>query len=177
MPSRCCAALLLALLLAGPRPALAIGMWERGELSLEATGSQRLTGAFIHYYHPLSILGQEDDGLAASVTRLMLQGGLHRRLRYEVNLFVDLTRAPGAMQGGALATVSAFRSPYRNRHASWDFWETDTVTGQLGLDRLILTYSQDPVSVSLGRMPINHSVTQLFTPNDLFAPFSPAAIT
>jgi hypothetical protein len=67
-------------------------------------------------------------------------------------------------------------SPYRTPYLTWDFWEEDEGRGQLGLDRLVMSLHTPPVHVSLGRMPINYSVMNIFTPNDFFAPFSATAI-
>jgi hypothetical protein len=39
-----------------------------------------------------------------------------------------------------------------------------------------LTLKADPVSLTLGRFAVNYSVTNIFTPNDFFAPFSATAI-
>ena len=69
-------------------------------------------------------------------------------------------------------TASSFVTPYRTRYLAWDFWNSGSVTGQMAVDRLRFTRSFGPVDISIGRFPVNHSVTFLFTPNDFFAPFS-----
>src|SRR6185312_2650896 len=65
-----------------------------------------------------------------------------------------------------------FNTPYRSPYVAWSFWQSGSVTGQMAVDRLRVHRSFGPVDISLGRFPINHSVTFLFTPNDFFAPFS-----
>lgn len=167
---------LIGLLLLASADAGAIGSVSRGPFSLEATGSVRLTEAVLRFPQEAALLGQHDGGLGAAVVRLLGQGDLSGRVGYEVNLFVDLTWAPPSSSGGSLATVAAFRSPYRNSHLAWDWLDHGRGAGQLGLDRLTFNVRLDPLQLSLGRLPVNYSVTQLFTPNDFFAPFSATAI-
>jgi len=167
---------LAALLTLASGRARAIGELSGGSFSLDATGSVRLTEAVLSFPDEAAALGQEDAGLGAAVARLLAQGGISERLDYELNLFVDLAWAPSPSIGGALATVAAFRSPYRNRHLKWDFVEEGRGHGQLGLDRLTFNVKLDPLQLSLGRLPVNYAVTSIFTPNDFFAPFSATAI-
>ena len=42
----------------------------------------------------------------------------------------------------------------------------------LGVDRMSVKLHEGRYSITFGRFPINHSVTQIFTPNDFFAPFT-----
>jgi len=170
-------ALLAALALLAPRDARAIGELARGSFSLEATGNVRLTEALLLFPAEAEQLGQGDGGIGAAVTRLLLQGDLARRVSYEANLFLDLSWSPASSSSlGALATAAAFRSPYRNHHLSWDFLEQGRGSGQLGVDRLAVTARLEPLQLTVGRMPVNYSVTNIFTPNDFFAPFSATTI-
>ena len=41
------------------------------------------------------------------------------------------------------------------------------------IDRLVLKWHPGPVDVAVGRQPINLATTMIFTPHDVFAPFSP----
>lgn len=168
--------LALALALLAPAPAAALGSWERGDLSLEATGALRVTGGFMHFGDAPGLLPDQDDGLAAAVLRLLLEGGLSARVDYRANLFFELSRGPATLAGGALSTAGSFASPYRNTYGAWDFWESGAVAGRMGLDRLSVEIHLAPLELSVGRLPLNYSVTHILTPNDLFAPFSAAAI-
>jgi hypothetical protein len=168
------AALMLAApMVAAPLPARAIGSLQWGDYSLEATGSLRVTGAFLHYPETL---GLDDDGLAAGVARLLLEGALGERVGYRANLFFELNRSPQTLGGGALSTAGSFASPYRTSYLVWDFWEDGAVAGQMGVDRLAVDVRLSPLELSVGRMPLNYSVTHILTPNDFFAAFSAAAI-
>ena len=118
-----------------------------------------------------------DDGVAALVSRALLSGDLHEKVGYELNVFLELSRAPaGGAMGGALATVGSFATPYRTPYLTWGFWEDGSMNGQLGLDRLAITARLDPVMITVGRFPVNFAVTGMFAPNDLFAPFSATSI-
>jgi len=118
-----------------------------------------------------------DDGVAALVGRALLTGDMHTQVGYELNVFLELSRAPaGGVMGGALATAGSFATPYRTPYLTWGFWEDGSMNGQLGLDRLSITVRLDPVLIQVGRFPVNFSVTGVFAPNDLFAPFSATSI-
>ncbi len=166
--------LLGALLL--PRGAAAIGGWERGGYGLQALGALRLTGAFLHFAGPASERARRDDGLAAAVLRLLLEGDLGPRWSYELNAFSDLSRYPAGAAGGAVSTVAAAGSAYRSPHLTGAYWDEEQVQGAAGLDRLALTLDLPPLRLRLGRQAVNYSVTNIFTPNDFFAPFSATAI-
>jgi len=166
----------LACLLSAPQPCWAIGEWERGDTSLEAIGALRLTGALMHFPEIPMPQAPTVDGLAAAVARLLLEGDLGERLSYEVNLYGDFSRGPSISLGGALATVGAAGSSYRNKYLCWDFWDSGDVNGQLGTDRLALLIKLSSLEIRVGRMPINYAATNIFTPNDFFAPFSAASI-
>ncbi|MBW2458745.1 MAG: hypothetical protein JRI68_29875 [Deltaproteobacteria bacterium] len=169
---------MLVLVLLAPGRADAIGSWEgEGELSLEATGALRMTGAVVRFRDAPGLLPEDDvDALAGTVARLLLEGGLSARVEYKANLFFELSRGPSTLAGGLLSTAGSFASPYRNSYLVWDFWDSGSVAGRMGVDRLSVEIDLEPLSLSIGRMPLNYSVTHILTPNDLFAPFSAAAI-
>ena len=172
-----CAACVLLLLLA-PRPAAALGSAEKGDFSIEAVAAERLTASYLRFPDEPLIFQDREDALLASVTRLLLEGDLGARVDYDINLYADLSRAPGAMAaaGGAFATAGSFQSPYRTSYLSWDFIEEEKLGGQLGIDRFSLTIEVDRVTITIGRFPVNYSITQIFTPNDFFAPFSSTTV-
>ncbi|RLB62746.1 MAG: hypothetical protein DRI90_08345, partial [Deltaproteobacteria bacterium] len=163
-----------------PEPAWAIGSAENddGDVTIDAIGSQRLTGAFLHYRDMPPPFPQEDDSLLGSITRLLLTGDLGEIWRYEANLFVDLSRQPLGALSGAFASAGSFEAttPYRSDLLTWGFWEEGSLRGSMGIDRLSFDALAEPLKLTAGRFPVNYSVTNIFTPNDFFAPFSPTAI-
>lgn len=155
------------------RDAGAIGSAKSDDASITAVGNAWLLTA---YYHSWSLTPPltppPDDGIAAGVLRLLLDGDLPQKINYEANLYFELSRGPTQLGANTFLTASSFVTPYRTRYLAWDFWQSGSVSGQMAIDRLRFTRSFGPVDVSIGRFPINHSVTFLFTPNDFFAPFS-----
>jgi hypothetical protein len=174
------AAALLGALLSSARPASAIGSVESddGEQSLDAIGSARLTAGFFHFREGPEPFAADDDGVVSAVLRLILTGSLAEQVGYEVNLYSDLSRVPTSLTGGSFATASAFEgaTPYRTKYLSWQYWERGSVQGSMGVDRLRVDLDVAPVLLSVGRFPVNYSVTHIFAPNDFFAPFSATAI-
>lgn len=167
------AAVALLSLLAGAGEAHAIGSAEGGGASINAVGNAWLLTA---YYHSWSLnpplQPPPDDGIAAGVLRLLLDGDLPKQVGYEANFYFELSRGPTFLGANTFATASSFNTPYRTPYLAWDFWNSGSVLGEMAVDRLRLHRTFGPVDISIGRFPINHSVTFLFTPNDFFAPFS-----
>jgi hypothetical protein len=170
------ACLLAAALALAATDARAIGEAEKGDYSIEAVGSARLTGAYLHYPDVTMWFPPEDEGLVGTVLRLILDGSLGPYLGYDVNLYTNFSYMPSSELGGAFASAGSFETPYRTRYLAWEFWESGGLAGQMGVDRLALDLEVDRVTLTVGRFPVNHSVTSMFTPNDFFAPFSPTAI-
>jgi hypothetical protein len=165
------AAALLALLSAAD--AAAIGSAKSDDASINANGNFWLLGAYYHSW-PWSppLQAPPDDGIGAGTLRLLLDGDLPKQVGYEANLYLELSRGPTSLGANTFLTPSSFKTPYRTPYLAWTFWATGAVTGQMAVDRLRVHRSFGPVDISIGRFPINHSVTFLFTPNDFFAPFS-----
>ncbi len=140
--------------------------------SLEVGGNLRLLGGYLHFKDG----ALPDDGLGAFVGRLLLNGQLPGEVDFDFNGYVDLERGASGQSAGAFTTVSSFATPYRTRYLQWAFWQKDSVSGIVGVDRLRVHRSFGTFDLDVGRFPVNHSVTFLFTPNDFFAPFSAATL-
>jgi hypothetical protein len=166
------AAAVLALLVCA-RDARAIGSAKSDDASITAVGNAWLLMA---YYHNWSLRPPlqppPDDGIAAGVFRLLLDGDLPQKIGYEGNFYFELSRGPTVIGANTFATASSYTTPYRTPYLAYSFWTSGSVQGQMGVDRLRFHRTFGPVDISIGRFPINHSVTFLFTPNDFFAPFS-----
>jgi hypothetical protein len=165
----------LALVLAS-KPAGALFEAEKGDTSVEAIGNIRLTTAYLRYPDVPELYPGLNEGLVAAVVRLILDGTLGARINYDLNLYADMSRMPAMAAGSAFATAGSFRSPYRTRYLAWDYVEKETVSGQMGVDRFSLVIKAEPVTVTVGRFPVNDSITLIFTPNDFFAPFSATTV-
>lgn len=140
-------------------------------------GSARLVGAYLHYGEQPPPLPQDDDAILGSVFRLLSDHRFDNGFGFDVNLFMDLSRAPDLTgAGGTFVTAGGIESAYRSPYLLWSFWDNGSVSGQLGVDRFAVEFHKDRVSVSFGRFPVNYSVTNVFNPNDFYAPFAPTAI-
>ncbi len=159
-------------------PSAAIEEWESndGEVSFSLVGAERVSGAFFHAPDLPNIYPDGDDAFAASVTRLILDGSIREHLKLEVNVFLDIARQPFLSASGAFSTAGSFDSVYRTRYLVGDFWESGSLNGRGGVDRLALTATVKKFTITVGRTPANYAVTQIFTPNDFFAPFSTTAV-
>jgi hypothetical protein len=148
--------------------------------SIEAIGSIDLIGAYLHYPEVNNDLGEDifgdDDGLGSGVFRILLDGNIYD-VDYELNFYNDLSRVPISFTKGSFDTVSSFYSPYRTSYLSWTYWEDGPVTGQLGLDSISIHYEKSPIALTVGRFPVNYSVTNLYAPNDFFVPYSASAVS
>lgn len=140
-------------------------------------GSLRLTGAYLHHDDEAAALFPDgDDALGLVVGRILARGGIGEHVRYDVNGFVELARSPGSLLGGAFASAGSTESAYRTRFLGWRFWEDGAVRGSLGLDRAVMSVLAGPFKLDVGRMPVNYSVTNVFQPNDFYAPFAATAV-
>ena len=139
-------------------------------------GSLRLTGAYLHFDDEPLLFPDGDDALGVAVGRVTLDADVGKHVSFELNGFIDLSRAPGAALGGAFASAGATDSVYRTRYLSTAFWDNGGVRGTLGVDRAATSVVAGPVKIDLGRMPINYSVTGAFAANDFYAPFSATSV-
>ncbi len=139
-------------------------------------GSLRLTGAYLHFDDEPLLFPDGDDALGVAVGRVTLDADAGEHVSFELNGFIDLSRAPGAALGGAFASAGATDSVYRTRYLSAAFWDNGGVRGTLGVDRAATSVVAGPVKIDLGRMPINYSVTGAFAANDFYAPFSATSV-
>lgn len=117
-----------------------------------------------------------DEGIGAGVSRLILNSEFAQTLSIDLNFYLDFSRDPGFSSEQSFATVGSSRSVYRLEYLAWNFWQSGSVDGQVGFDRLNLSYTNDLLNVTVGRFPINYTVMNIFTPNDVFSPFSTVAI-
>ncbi len=118
----------------------------------------------------------EASWTAAGVVRGIVVGRSDTT-RLEVNVFADGSRmASGGGLGGALGTVGGRRSAYRHPWLEGRPYDDTPWGATVGVDRLLVRRRVGDWTLSVGRMPLSLSVTSLFTPNDLFAPFSAASI-
>jgi hypothetical protein len=161
---------------ANPAPAAA-GFEAKTKVSDVLTGSVRLTGSFLHFPDEPLLYPGGDDALALVVGRLIAEEDAGEHVHLSFNAFTELSRVPaGGSFGGSFASAGSTASAYRTRYLSWRFWDDGSVGGQLGIDRVGMQATFDPVKLDVGRLPISYSVMGLLSTNDFFAPFSATAV-
>jgi hypothetical protein len=139
-------------------------------------GALRLVGAFSGFEDAAHDLGIEDDATLATVGRLLVD---HRgdAIKIELNAFIELGRSGfSPALANAFGTAATNLSAYRHEYLTVPFWSQGNVNGAVGLDRARVAWEHRALLIEAGRFPISQSVTNFFTPNDFFAPFSANAI-
>lgn len=139
-------------------------------------GNLRLTGAYLHFDDEPALFPAGDDALGLASGRVTVDAKPGKRIALSLHGFVDLTRSPGGTIGGAFTSPGATVSAYRTRYLGWTFWQNGAVRGAMGLDRAAMSVTAGPIKIDLGRFPVNYSVTNLYAPNDFYAPFSATAV-
>lgn len=139
-------------------------------------GNLRLTGAYLHLDDVPALFPAGDDALGVASGRVTVDAKAGKHVAFAVHGFVDLTRTPLGTLGGAFTSPGATVSAYRTSYLGWNFWERGAVRGAMGLDRLATTITAGPIKIDVGRFPVNYSVTNLYAPNDFYAPFAATAV-
>ncbi|RMH00438.1 MAG: hypothetical protein D6705_00450 [Deltaproteobacteria bacterium] len=169
----------------GPREGETTGR-ERTEAAQEAAapavrdrlaGAARLVGAYLHMPDAPPPFPTDDDAVFSSILRAVGNLDLGRYVHTELNIYARFDRVPsGLFLASAFNTGAAISSVYRYPHAAAEFWRDGTVVGEVAFDRLNGTITAGPVAVTVGRFAVSHSVTELATVNDFFAPFNTTSL-
>jgi len=161
-----------------PSPvASSTGFERKTKVSDVLAGSVRLTGSFLHFPDEPLFYPGGDDALAIVVGRVVAEEDVGEHVHLSFNAFGELSRVPtGGSFGGSFASAGSTSSAYRTRFLGWQFWDDGSVGGQVGIDRMGMQATFDPVKIDVGRLPVSYSVTGLFSINDFFAPFSATAV-
>lgn len=165
--------LLLAFLFVS-RPAEALWTWEGDSRYLDLGGSIRTTAEGFQNSEGRLLFGEDDSEEALSVTQLRVtaSGGAGSWLFGEIHGVQSLTyRTFPTSEADTFSELFPLR--YRLTPGVWDWAETDDVTAGFGFDRLNLRCSLPGVDITLGRQPINFSLTYFWNPLDVFLPFRP----
>lgn len=139
-------------------------------------GNLRLTGAYLHFDDVPEVFPNGDDALGLAAGRVTVDAKPNKHVAFAVHGFVDLSRASLGTIGGAFTSPGSTDSAYRTRYLAWTFWKDGAVRGAMGLDRLATSVTAGPIKLDIGRFPINYSVTNVYAPNDFYAPFSATAV-
>lgn len=160
--------LCIALLLRpGQCPALYRFTGEECGLSISAAVNAGLGVAVNPEDTPL--YAEQKDVLWSGDLRLLADGFAGERLRGWLNILQNIRTAQSVSLPGRFAPSDVERSTL----FSWQQHESENSRGDLVLDGGYLTWGTESDALTLGRQPVQFSVTSSFTPNDFFAPFAP----
>ena len=163
--------------------ALAAWLWPLADVSafagcesengaLEARGAVNVSSVFNHNPDSRILYPNRTDGRAASAFRLLLDADAGEVMAFRFNGYQGFTAATYGVRGPG-ATYEGYRTKYLFH--DWTGDET-TTSAPLALDQLSFKFFTGPVDITMGRQPIGLANNFIFTPNDLFHPFSAEAV-
>lgn len=158
------------LYLCAPGSALSFESWDNNGNSGEA--DLMLRGLGMTWRNPEDTSRGRDrtESGGGLLGRLIIDGSIGATIDYKLNLYQ--TWLPASLAGGN-ATVGAALDVERSAALEHSFSNDDYA--HLALDSLLVNWSWQDVSITLGRQPINLATTFYFSPNDMFAPFAAQA--
>jgi hypothetical protein len=142
--------------------------WDGGHVELR--GFIQATGAVSRNPDTPLLYSDRTDAVGGSIIRLLGFSRLGAYLTLELNGYQSYMATSGdrlALFGDTVVGIE------RSGALEWIEQDEPDADARLGLDRLKLDLAIDPVTLSLGRQPVNLATTFYFTPNDFFAPFFP----
>jgi hypothetical protein len=137
---------------------------------VERQGNVRAVSSFIENTDDHTVLKNDSETSNKLLWREAVLVRLATNWRAEFNAYNLLQATTTKTSPGYVlshSTDETNRSPYLERH--WH--QSDAMDSWLTLDRANVRGSAAGFDLAVGRFPINLSVTSVFTPNDLFAPY------
>jgi hypothetical protein len=139
----------------------------RGRLAVD------LMSGFTHYPQPEIIYPKDTEGFNSATSRLLLDSTIAENTRLDFNGYIY---ASSNEQDYFSANYNEKNSPYRYPQLYWNISETDNSLICGDIDQLSVKYHMDESNLALGRQPVSLANNFLFTPNDVFYPFSATAV-
>jgi len=150
------------------------------ELTLDLNGDVKsFTTLSFPYKHPLLFPSTDPMGSGALELRakLKLRAGEHFKLDFHPTLSVITRAGSSLMNGGAGALAQAGGLPEAIvLSKAWPAADDAAEQLRFGVDRLVLSFSTERLSIKLGRQALSFGTTFFFSPMDLVAPFSATTI-
>jgi len=162
--------LVLCVLMSVTRLAWGFASWDDGTSSVEARGAADVSGIFSGYPQPRFLYPEQYEGLGDATFRLLFDARSGNWLRFELNGYQELS---GLSRNESLMNYS---ESYRTRYLKYDWIKHGNMSAPIVADQVKFTFVANPIDIQVGRQPINLANNFLFTPNDLFHPFSPTAV-
>jgi len=115
------------------------------------------------------LYAEDKDVLWSGDLRLLVEGFAGERLRGRLNILQNVRSTSSVVVPGGFAPSDVERSSL----FSWQQDDSGNARADLIFDGGALTWGTESNALTLGRQPVQFSVTTSFTPNDFFAPFAP----
>jgi hypothetical protein len=139
----------------------------RGRLAVD------LMSGFTHYPQPEIIYPKDTEGFNSATSRLLLDSTIAENTRLDFNGYIY---ASSNEQDYFSANYNEKNSPYRYPQLYWNISETDNSLICGDIDQLSVKYHMAESNLALGRQPVSLANNFLFTPNDVFYPFSATSV-
>jgi len=159
---------LLTLLPAGSAPAFYSVEGDNFHLGLRGTMNAGV--AKVQYPETIFIFSDADESAWNGDFRLLADATVGDNFRAEANVLENVRSTPVFVLPGSRA---ARQTVERSSAFLWQQHDSDNTQAFLVLDSGSFSISNVSNDLTIGRQPVNLSVTFYFTPNDFFAPFAP----
>lgn len=159
----------LLVLVLYPEQCPALYQYDDGEYGIVLSAALDAGLAAVVYADDADRRGEGKEVLWNGGLRLLADGFAGERLRGRLNILQNVRRVPEIDLPGGFAAADVERSAL----LFWQQHEGAATRADLVLDSGSLTWGTESRALTLGRQPVQLSVTSTFTPNDLFAPFAP----
>jgi len=139
----------------------------RGRLAVD------LMSGFIHYPEPEIIYPKDTEGFNSATSRLLLDSTIAENTRLDFNGYIYASSNEQAY----FSNISNQKnSPYRYPQAYWEISQTEGSLICGDIDQLSVKYHTAKSNLEVGRQPVSLANNFIFTPNDVFYPFSATAV-
>ncbi len=139
----------------------------RGRLAVD------LMSGFTHYPQPEIIYPKDTEGFNSATSRLLLDSTIDDNTRLDFNGYIY---ASSNEQRYFSNYNNQQDSPYRYPQLYWEITQTDSSLICGDIDQLSVKYHTAQSNMTAGRQPVSLANNFLFTPNDVFYPFSATAV-
>jgi hypothetical protein len=139
----------------------------RGRLAVD------LMSGFTHYPQPEIIYPKDTEGFNSATTRLLLDSKIAENTRLDFNGYFY----GSSNENAYFSNINNEKdSLYRYPQLYWEISQTDNSIILGDIDQLSLKYHTAESNLAVGRQPVSLANNFLFTPNDVFYPFSATAV-
>lgn len=155
-----------------PSAASAFATYEGAQASFTTRGAVDLSATFFGNNGPRFLYPEPSEGVAMAGLRLLVNATVLDRIRLDLNAYQDLSATTVARSFVTTTMPTAYRTTRLDR----DWGGSDgKIRAPAAIDALSAKIFLGPADLTVGRQPVGLATNFIFTPNDLFHPFSAGA--